>query len=172
MKKLSVFLQSKTFKQIYFVVFLFTLLIGIYIVVDPKPFLKFGYFGIFIFNSIGGLGTYLVPTLSQKLNLVLLSFSTALGMAINDSISWVVGSGGSAIIQRGRWVNRIEKIVNKYGSLSLFIISALPVPYDAIGLISGYLGIKYKNFFLPTFLGKFIRMILIGLGTAQLIKLF
>jgi membrane protein YqaA with SNARE-associated domain len=144
----------------------------VYIVVDPKPFLKFGYFGIFIFNSVGGLGTYLIPTLSQQFNLVLLSLSTALGMAINDSISWVVGKGSTAIIQRGKWTNHVEVILNKYGSVALFFISALPVPYDAVGLISGYLGIKYRNFFLPTFAGKFIRMILIGLGTAQLIKLF
>lgn len=172
MKGLANFLESTTFKKAYFVIFLLLFLFGIYIVVDPKPFLKYGYVGIFIFNFLGGLGSYLIPTLSQKMNLISLSFITALGMVCNDTISWIVGKGGTAVIQKGRWANRVEKLINRYGSLTFFVISALPVPYDIIGLIAGYLGIKYRNFSLPTFAGKFLRMMLIGMGTKWLIKLF
>lgn len=166
------FLESTTFKKAYFVVFLVLLLVGIYIMIEPEPFLKFGYLGIFTFNFLGGLGSYLIPSLSQKMNLIPLSFSTALGMVFNDTISFVVGKGSTAIIQKGKWINRVEKMISKYGSLALFVISPLPVPYDIIGLISGYLGVKYRSFFLATFAGKFLRMILIGIGTKQLIKLF
>jgi len=166
------FLESTTFKKIYFVIFLALLLVGIYIVIDPDPFLRFGYFGIFTFNFLGGFGSYLIPSLSQKMNLVSLSFTTALGMVLNDTISFVVGRGSTAIIKKGKWINRAEKLINRFGSLALFIISTLPVPYDAIGLISGYLEVRYRNFFLATFAGKFLRMILIGIGTKQLIKLF
>lgn len=158
-------------KKIYFLVFLLLLILGFYIIIKPEPFLKYGYGGIFIFNILGGFGTYLIPTLSQKMNLFLLALSTALGMTLNDSISWVIGNGGVAIIEKGKWAKKVEKLLTKYGSVALFIISVLPIPYDAIGLISGYLGIQYKNFFLPTFFGKFLRMILIGLGTRQLMEI-
>jgi len=172
MKEVAIFLESATFKKIYFVIFLVLLLLGMYIVIDPEPFLKLGYLGVFIFNFLGGLGSYLIPSLSQKMDLISLSFATALGMVLNDTISFVAGRGSTAIIQKGEWINRAEKLINRFGSPALFVISALPVPYDAIGLISGYLGVKYRNFFLATFAGKFLRMILIGIGTKQLIKLF
>lgn len=142
-----------------------------YAVFDPEPFLKFGYFGIFVFNSLGGIGTFLIPPLSSKMNLWLLALATALGMGINDSIAWLAGRGGSEAIYKMKWVPRVEKFLDKYGWKPLFLLSILPLPYDAIGLVLGYLGLDYFKFFVPMVVGKFIRMLLIGFGYQWLIAL-
>lgn len=136
---------------------------------NPKPFLKLGYLGVFVF-SLFGPGMILVPALVGKLNIFVLAFVVALGMTFNDSISWLVGRSGDIIVKRTKKIERIEKIINKYGSYALFFWSLIPFPYDLIGLIAGYLELSYKRFIIPTFLGKFIRFILLGLGMIKLLS--
>ncbi len=164
-------LNQTWFKRTYFIISLILLGIGIYTAFDPEPFLKFGYFGIFVFNALGGLGTFLIPTLSSKMNILLLALATALGMGINDSVSWLAGRGVSEAVYKMKWVPRVEKFLDKYGWKPLFILSILPLPYDAIGLVLGYLGLDYLKFFIPMVVGKFIRILLIGYGYQWLISL-
>ncbi len=171
-EKLARLFESKRFKQVYFILFLLLLILGIYTVVRPEPFLKYGYLGIFLFNLLGGPGTYLVPSLSQKMALLPLALSTAIGMTLNDSMGWVVGQGSTAVFTKGKWTIRAEKVLKKYGVWGLFTLSILPIPYDFVGLVIGYLGASYKTFFWPTFFGKLVRFILIGLGTSWLIAAF
>lgn len=171
MKNIKKILDSNWFKKTYFIVSLILFGVGLYVIFDPKPFLRFGYIGILFFNILGGVGTFLVPTLSSKMNIWLLALVTALGMGINDSLSWIVGRGGSETVYKAKWANKAEQFLDKYGWKSLFVLSALPLPYDAIGLMSGYLGMDYLKFFVPTVFGKFIRILLIGFGYQWLIGL-
>ena len=92
-------------------------------------------------------------------------------MGINDSIAWVTGRGSSEAVYKVKWADKAERFLDKYGWKSLFVLSAIPLPYDAIGLVSGYLGMDYLKFFVPTVFGKFVRVILIGYGYQWLISL-
>jgi membrane protein YqaA with SNARE-associated domain len=130
---------------------------------DPTPFLKFGYFGIFIFNLFGA-GTLLFLSLARHMNIVYLAFVSASGMTFNDSVSWVVGRSGDEIIPRSKKIEKVERSLHKYGALALFLWSLVPIPYDIVGFIAGYLEFPYKKFIVPTFLGKFARLILLGSG--------
>jgi membrane protein YqaA with SNARE-associated domain len=89
-------------------------------------------------------------------------------MAFNDSVSWYIGKNGQTILPKGKRVQQIESGIKKFGPLALFVWSIIPFPYDLIGLISGYLGVSYLGFFIPTFLGKFLRFILLGTGTVSI----
>ncbi len=162
-EKLVKIFQSKTFKKVTLVFgILFLVLTGL-ISFKPDPFLRFGYLGVFVFNLFGA-GTILVFSLARHMNVFGLAFFTALGMAFNDSVAWLIGNSGETIIPKSKKTERIENTVQKYGVFALFVWSLLPIPYDIIGLVAGYLGVSYKRYIIPTFLGKFIRMILIGLG--------
>lgn len=154
---------TKNFKKVILALGIAFSILSVFIVVKPEPFLKFGYLGVFAFNLFGP-GTLLIPTLSQTMILPLLAFATALGMAINDSVSWLVGSRGDVIIPRTARIQKVEIIVRKYGVFGLFFTSLLPLPYDFIGLIAGYLKLPYRLFLIPTFLGRLSRMVLIGMG--------
>lgn len=166
-EKWARFFDSKGFKRTIFIFGIVFLFLTTLISTQPEPFLKFRYFGVFVFNLFGP-GTLLIPTLSKYMNVFLLAFSSACGMSLNDSLSWYIGSYSHEIIPHSRKMERIEKSVNKYGFSALFIWSLIPIPYDFIGLVAGYLGFSYRKFILPAFLGKFVRFLLLGLGILKI----
>lgn len=161
------FFSSKSFKKTALILGIVFLFLSLVITIKPKPFLKFGYLGVFGFNLFGP-GTLLIPSLATRMNLFGLAIATSLGMVLNDSVAWVIGASGDVIIPRSKKILRAEKIVQKHGVYGLFLLSLLPLPYDFIGLIAGYLQISYRKFFIPTLLGRFLRMVLIGLGVIAL----
>ena len=166
-KKLAKLLNSKSFKKIALILAIAFSFLSFFITARPESFLKSGYLGIFGFNLFGP-GTLLIPSLATRMNLFGLAIATSLGMSLNDSVAWVIGASGDVIIPRSKKVLKAEEVVQRYGIYGLFFLSLLPLPYDFIGLIAGYLQISYRKFFIPTFSGRFLRMILIGLGTIAL----
>jgi membrane protein YqaA with SNARE-associated domain len=130
----------------------------------PEPFIRLGYPGVLIFNMLSGPGMFLLPTLAKRMNILGLSFFSALGMAINDSAGWIVGKNGEEILPSSQKVRNIRGTIQKYGPWALLVWSLTPFPYDLIGMIAGYLQIPYRRYIIPTFLGKFIRFLLISSG--------
>jgi membrane protein YqaA with SNARE-associated domain len=161
--KLIKLLSSAKFKRATFILGLIFFVLTLFISLDPQPFLRFGYVGIFIFNVLGA-GTILAIPLARHMNILGLAIASASGMALNDSVSWLVGRSSDSVIPRSPKVARIEKGLHKYGSIALFFWSLIPFPYDIIGFIAGYLEFSYPKFILPTFLGKFVRFLLLGFG--------
>ncbi len=160
--------SSRDFKRIVFIFGIVFLFLTALISVKPEPFLKFGYIGVFVFNLFGP-GTLLIPSLSKYMNIFLLAFASSAGMSLNDSLSWYIGKFGHEIIPHSKKAEKIEKGVRKHGFPALFLWSLIPIPYDIIGLIAGYIGFSYKRFIIPTFLGKFTRFILLGLGVLKVL---
>lgn len=169
--KLKHFFQSIYFKRLSFFFGIVFLIVAAFFAVNPEPFLRFGYVGVFVFNILGA-GTFLIIPLVKHFQLLPLALVSACGITINDSISWFIGASGTAVIPKGKKIKRVEKSIQKYGVYALFFWSLIPFPYDLIGFVAGYLGISYRRFVIPTFLGKFIRLILIGIGTLEAIRLF
>jgi membrane protein DedA with SNARE-associated domain len=166
-EKLVQIFQSKNFKRFTIFLGITFVILTFFISVDPTPFLQFGYFGVFIFN-IFGAGTLLIPSLARHMNIFLLAFFSSLGMAGNDSISWLIGSTSGSLTKRSEKLRKIENSIRKFGVFALFFWSLIPFPYDLVGFVAGYLGMPYVRYIIPTFLGKFIRLISIGLGVISL----
>jgi len=162
-------LAKKRVRQAIAILGVGLLLISSFSIISPDPFTRLGYPGIFLFNMFGGSGIFLFPSLSRYLNVILLSFVTALGMAVNDSLAWIIGSSGTAVIPRSSSLGHLERGLKKYGLFGIFFWSLMPFPYDLVGLIAGYLGIKYVPYIIPTFSGKFIRFLLIGWGIISVV---
>ncbi|MBU1323302.1 VTT domain-containing protein [Patescibacteria group bacterium] len=156
-------LQSKPFKIFTLVFAVVFYLLAFVIAFTPEPFLKFGYLGIFVFNLFGP-GTFLIPVASRHFMVFGVALATSLGMAINDSVSWLAGKNGDIVFPRGRRVARIEAAIKKYGPFALFFWALIPFPYDFIAVIAGYLKLPFKRFLIPTFLGRLLRFILMGFG--------
>lgn len=156
--------KSRPFKIFTLVLAVIFYLLAFVIVFAPGPFLKFGYLGIFVYNLFGP-GTFLVPTASRYFNIFAVAAVTALGMAINDSVSYLAGRNGDVVLKRGTKVIKIEAKIKQYGPWALFFWALIPFPYDFIAIIAGYLEIPFWRFLLPTFLGRFIRFIGLGSGT-------
>ena len=164
--KIADFFKSKQFKKLTLILGAIFFILTFFISFNPKPFLQFGYLGVFFFNLFGP-GTILFPSLLKHMNLTGLALATTAGMALNDSVSWLIGKSGDVIVKRSKKIERIEKSIEKYGAYALFFWSLIPFPYDLVGLAAGYLEFPYRKFLFATFLGRFIRFILLGMGIVK-----
>lgn len=157
------FFQSKRFKKLIVIVGIVFSISTFFIILQPEPFVRFGYPGVFVFNLFGP-GTFLIPMLARRMNIFVLAVVTALGMAINDSVSWWVGKSGAVIFTRSKRVIKAEDTLHKYGPYGLLFFAFIPMPYDFIGIIAGYLEFPFWRFLIPTFLGRLVRFVLMGAG--------
>lgn len=167
MLRLRQIFASKPFKVFTLVLAVIFYLLAFVIAFTPEPFLRFGYPGIFVFNLFGP-GTFLVPTASRHFAVFGVALATALGMAINDSVSWLAGKNGDIVFPRGKRVAKIEGYIKKYGPWALFFWALIPFPYDFIAIIAGYLKMPFWRFLLPTFLGRLLRFLGLGSGTVAI----
>jgi membrane protein YqaA with SNARE-associated domain len=169
-EKLTKLFQTKKFKKITLILGILFTILTFAISLDPRPFLKFGYLGVFVFNLFGP-GTYLIPSLSRHMNLILLAAVSACGMTLNDSIGWLTGKSSDVVIRKSEKIKAIKNEIHKYGPVAIFFWSIIPMPIDLIPALAGYLEFPYRVFFIPNLLGKFLRFILVGLGTTTVLKL-
>ena len=163
-EKLIRVLKSKTFKRFAIGAYFISVVVAYFTAINPEPFLRFGYGGVFVYNILA-TGIVLVPIISRYMNVFVVAALAALGMAINDSVSWVVGKNGDVILPRSKKVKQIEDTLHKYGPWGLFFFSMIPMPYDAVGVIAGYLEFPFWSFMIPTFFGRFIRFLILGGGS-------
>lgn len=161
------FFSSKPFKVFTLIFAVIFYLLAFVVAFAPQPFLRFGYLGIFAFNLFGP-GMFLVPVASRHLAVFWVAVAAALGMAVNDLISWLAGRNGDVIFKRGQRVEKIEDKIKKFGPLALFFWALIPFPYDFIAVIAGYLKMPFWRFFLPTFLGRLLRFLGLGSGTVAI----
>lgn len=167
-EKIIAFLASRDFKRFAFLLGIIFLIVTAFSWTNPEPFLKFGYPGIFVFALVGP-AALLIPALATHMDVTSLALVTSFGYAINDSVSWAIGTYGHEVIPHSARVERLEKHIRKYGAFALLFWALVPFPYDLIGLISGYLGFPYLTFLVPTFIGRLIRFLLLGYGTLTII---
>lgn len=168
--KFAVWYQNKGVQQVIAVVGTIVMISTLLIAVDPKPFLKLGYPGIFLY-SIFGTGTIIVPLLARYMNLYLLATFSSLGMAMHDCLAWLVGRSGQAIVPHNKNVDRIEEGVRKYGVVAIFFWALIPFPYEIVGIIAGYLNLTFWKFWLATFFGRAVRFFLLGEGALIVLRL-
>ena len=157
------FFHSKTYKLLTLILGITFILLAFVVVFDPRPFIKFGYPGIFVYNLFGP-GIFLIPILSRHFNVFWVAFFTALGMSINDSVSWLAGKNGDIVLKRGPKIKAIEVKIRRFGPWAIFFWALIPFPFDLIAVIAGYLQIPYTRFLIPMFLGRFIRFLALGSG--------
>jgi len=152
---------SKLVHQLIFLLYLLSVVALMFISVNPQPFLQYGYFGVFAFNLIGP-GTVLIPILAPTTNILILAIISALGMQLNDSVSWVVGRNGQVVFPTSVKRFRLVHWVGKSSPLVMFILSIIPFPYDVIGLVAGYMNMSFAKFFIPALFGKITRFLIIA----------
>ena len=136
-----------------------------------------GYAGVFILCFICN-ATVLAPapsllvvlTASTFLNPLLVSITGASGTTLGELTGYASGFAGNNIkdIQN----NKITKLLEKYGTVIIFIFAFLPLPlFDIVGVASGYFKVKLYYFLIACFLGKLLKMLLYVYGIQYVQKL-
>ncbi len=137
-----------------------------------------GYFGVFIAGLISSstifvpLPLYVIVAASKQLglNIYISIILASIGVTIGELTSYFIGFGIRKIKEFK--IKKWEKFFKKYGFLAIFVLALIPFPFfDIIGLLAGYLKYDIKKFLIATFIGKFIKISLIGIFGDEIIEI-
>ncbi len=131
---------------------------------------------------------------------ILISVTAGLGAAIGELTSYAVGRAGTHVAERieekkmkenkageprkgkglsekdKRLLGRLEQWVNRKGSIAVYFLAVMPIPFDLVGLACGITKMHPVKFFVPAFLGKTTRFLIVmaaaGLGLRALLAFF
>jgi membrane protein YqaA with SNARE-associated domain len=89
-----------------------------------------------------------------------------IGAAIGELTGYMAGYSGQAIVYRQRVYTRIKGWVEKWGALTIFLISVVPFVFDLAGIAAGVVRFPLWKFFLACWLGRTILYLLVAWGGA------
>lgn len=125
----------------------------------------YGYLGAFVVCVIGNVSVFIpipfaliVYAFGATLNPLLLGFVCGLGSTIGEMVSYFLGWGGRKVIE-GRYGSRldaVEKLIERYGALSVFLFALLPLPDDLLLIPLGMMKYDVRKTFIAMLLGKTI----------------
>jgi len=158
---------------------------------DEQSLEGLGYVGVFVANlastvtvfipvpGLTALGQVLILDQGEVLNPVLVGIAGGCGMALGEITAYVAGVYGGQMaaghtLPGPRWTARlveraisiIDRLMDRYGMLTLFVLSVIPNPvFEIAGITAGAVRMPFGRFMGAVFVGKVLRgMILAFLG--------
>lgn len=161
--------------------------------VSEEQFERYGYAGIFLANFMANATAFLpVPGLSAIGQALIIEGSDRLfvpgvvvagasAMTLAETTAYGIGALGRGIAEErelpvkgrlGAWMHRaagwIDWLMERYGMLTLFTLSAIPNPlFEFAGITAGAVRMNFWRFIIAVGVGKTVRVILlVTLGKA------
>jgi membrane protein DedA with SNARE-associated domain len=136
---------------------------------------NYGYAGVFLAELVsnatvlfplpGAVATVVGGALLGNKPLVVLV--AGLGAATGELTGYLVGYGGKRFVEKRDEYEAVKRLFSKIGLAAIFLFSALPLPFDIVGMLSGATRLNPVIFFVVTFMGKTVsRLMLVLLGTS------
>jgi membrane protein YqaA with SNARE-associated domain len=137
--------------------------------------IQFGYLGVFFISFIGTM-SIIVPipytlvilwlSMSGSMNPLLLTIAGGIGSGIGEFSGYALGYYGRTMIskKRQRKMNYMVKILNRYGSIVIFLFALTPLPDDLLFIPLGILRYSFIKAFIPCFLGKLLMCGILAYG--------
>ena len=112
-------------------------------------------------------GLVLVFALGSSLQSIPLGLATGAGAALGELTGYLAGLSGRTVIKNQTLYRRFEGWMERYGSLTIFALAAIPNPFfDIAGVAAGALGFTWRRFLLAAWAGKTVQGILIAYAGA------
>jgi membrane protein DedA with SNARE-associated domain len=130
--------------------------------------ISYGYLGAFLISLIGNASILLpgivLPILSG-LGIILYSAGGLIspvvvglvggaGAAIGELVGYTAGYGGRGIVEKSKLYERLVNWVRRWGALTIFVFSLVPLFFDLVGLAAGVLRFPVWKFILACWLGR------------------
>jgi uncharacterized membrane protein YdjX (TVP38/TMEM64 family) len=142
---------------------------------------QYGYAGIFLVTMIGNASLVLpAPSFLAVLagggvfNPLVVGLVAAAGGTIGELTGYLAGASGRGLVGNPLESERIQRLIQRYGLLTIFVLAALPNPlFDLAGMTAGALRIPLWRFLLVTWSGqtiKFLVIALIGAGAVDVLS--
>lgn len=136
-----------------------------------KPY---GYLGVFLLTLLSD-ATVIVPfpglagifVTGGFLNPILVGIVGGIGSALGELTGYLAGYGGRAVIEDRALYTKLEKWMQRNGTLTIFVLSVIPNPvFDVAGIAAGILKFSLWRFLIACALGKAIKFIAIAFAGA------
>jgi membrane protein YqaA with SNARE-associated domain len=130
-------------------------------------FERYGYPGVFLISLLGN-ATVILPAPSLAvvfgmgglLNPLFVGLVAGVGEALGELTGYLAGYGGRAVIEDREMYGRLERWMQRHGSVTVFVLSAIPNPiFDLAGIAAGALRFPLERFLLSCWVGKTIKTI-------------
>jgi membrane protein YqaA with SNARE-associated domain len=135
--------------------------------VDIEQLRRYGYLGAFLAGLIANATIALpVPGVAVTMGVAvampgewwLVALVAAAGEALGESTAYLAGYGGSAVIENKQIYQRLHYWMERYGAITVFVLSAIPNPFiDLAGITAGASEFGYPKFLLFCWLGKSVK---------------
>ena len=141
-------------------------------------FERYGYAGVFLISLLGN-ATVIFPAPSLAfvlamggvLNPLFVGLVAGVGEALGELTGYLAGYGGQAVIEDWQMYDRLERWMQRNGSATIFVLSAIPNPlFDLAGIAAGALRFPLERFLLSCWVGKTIKTTLFAYVGAQFIN--
>jgi membrane protein YqaA with SNARE-associated domain len=96
----------------------------------------------------------------------LVGLAGGIGAAIGELTGYAAGYSGQAIVTRQRVYNRLKGWLERWGMLTIFVLSIVPLVFDLVGIAAGVLRFPFWKFFIACWLGRTILYLIIAWGGA------
>src|SRR4030042_624196 len=173
-KKLLVWLRTK-------IIYLSGLLIAIAVIatisilyIKNPNFFKdlqgYGYAGVFVL-SVFLNATIIIPVSAMAIissmggvlpSPLLVGIIGGIGAGIGEMTAYIAGRAGRALLAKSNIYTRIEKWVQRWGGIAVFILSIFPFVFDVVGIIAGAMRMPWWRFFLACWAGRTVSYITVA----------
>jgi membrane protein YqaA with SNARE-associated domain len=131
-----------------------------------------GYFANFLVSLISS-ATVIIPAPSFALvlltggvlNPIGVGIAAGVGAALGELTGYLAGWSGQKIWHQRSLYQKVQRVMERYGLLIIFVMAFVPNPiFDIGGMIAGAMRIPVWQFLLVCCLGKSLRFVLLALG--------
>lgn len=125
-----------------------------------------GYIGLFIACFLTN-ATVLLPasgiaftvSAAMALNPLYCTIIGGVGTACGELISYYCGRLGKSIVEKSNIFLKIQRFVDKYGALAVWLFAFLPLPvFDLVGIITGSAKMPLPKYMISCMIGKIMKM--------------
>jgi len=131
---------------------------------------SYGYLGVFLLTLFSS-AMIVIPSPAlgavalggKVLNPWLVGLVGGVAAGLGEITGYLAGRGGSEVAQRSRFYEPIKRWVERWGSLTIFVLAFVPGPaLDVAGLAAGTMRMPFSRFLCSCMAGKILRMILVA----------
>jgi len=128
----------------------------------------YGYPGIFLLSFLAyatvilpAPGVAVVFTMGAIFNPIGVALAAGAGAALGETIGYLAGFSGQAVIERYDLYETLTRWMVKNGPLTILILSAIPNPFfDLAGIAAGALQMPWKRFLFWCWTGETFKMLI------------
>jgi membrane protein YqaA with SNARE-associated domain len=144
-----------------------------------QQFTQYGYAGIFLLSILANAtiifplpGVVFTSAMGAVFNPLWVAVAAGCGAALGEMTGYLAGFSGQFIVEDRDWYEKVTRWMNKYGSLTVLVMSFIPNPlFDLAGIAAGVLKMSVPRFLFWCLIGKTLKMLVFAYTGSTVLQL-